>query len=133
MKRMLGLAAALGFMLTGWTGVASADPWKDESGHGRRGGWERGSDFPGRDHGWGRERRFEPREFRGRGYGYYREGRPRAYRRAYPVYGYSYRPSRRVYPRYGYSRPYRRIRYGYGPRYYGYGGYRPARGIYIRF
>ena len=30
-------------------------------------------------------------------------------------------------------RPYRRIRYGYGPRYYGYGGYRPARGIYIRF
>ncbi|MBY3597581.1 hypothetical protein [Rhizobium bangladeshense] len=33
--KLLTLAAAAGVALTAWTGNALADPWKDESGHGR--------------------------------------------------------------------------------------------------
>jgi hypothetical protein len=40
-----GILAALSVTLIGWTGTATADPWKDESGKGRwRGGYERGWD-----------------------------------------------------------------------------------------
>lgn len=70
--------------LAGWTGIASADPWKDESGKGReRGGYARSDDgYPGRGHGYGRERRFDPDAFPGRSYGY-RDDRPRrGWRRA---------------------------------------------------
>ncbi|YBV94617.1 hypothetical protein M1D80_01065 (plasmid) [Phyllobacteriaceae bacterium JZ32] len=34
--RTLGFITAVGVALTTWTGGATADPWKDESGHGRR-------------------------------------------------------------------------------------------------
>ncbi len=54
------MVAALCFaVLTGAVSTASADPWKDESGHGRRGGYERDYDFPGRGHAYARERRIE--------------------------------------------------------------------------
>jgi hypothetical protein len=104
--RILALMAALALAaLTAATTAASADPWKDESGHGR---WryERGDGFRDRD-AW-RERRFERRV-----YGYYGE---RPYRRAYrnpyyPAYGYYRRRAEprvvvryRQYPAYGYYR-----------------------------
>jgi hypothetical protein len=90
--RVLALTVAL---LTGTATSASADPWKDESGHGR---WryERNDGFRGRDH-W-RERR---------AYRYYGE---RPYRRAYRE-EYRYR-ARRAYrdPYAGLPRPmYRRF------------------------
>jgi hypothetical protein len=94
--RVLALAAALVVAaLTGAAAPASADPWKDESGHGR---WryERGDGLRGRDQ-W-RERR---------AYRYYGE---RPYRRAYRE-EYGYRP-RRAYrdPYAGLPRPvYRRF------------------------
>jgi hypothetical protein len=90
--RVLALTVAA---LTGTATSASADPWKDESGHGR---WryERNDGFRGRDH-W-RERR---------AYRYYGE---RPYRRAYRE-EYRYR-ARRAYrdPYAGLPRPmYRRF------------------------
>jgi hypothetical protein len=94
--RILALTAALALgALTAATTTASADPWKDESGHGR---WryERGDGLRGRE-AW-RERHFERRV-----YGYYGE-RPyrRAYRNSYyPAYGYYRgRPERRIVRRY---------------------------------
>ncbi len=56
MKTPNMLAALTFAILTGAASNASADPWKDESGHGRRGGYERGYDFPGRGHAYGRDR-----------------------------------------------------------------------------
>ena len=44
--KVLGWSAALCLVLFGWTGSASADPDKDESGKGRwRGGYERSSEY----------------------------------------------------------------------------------------
>jgi len=62
----LGLTAALSIALIGWTGSASADPWKDESGKGRwRGGYDRSYDHPGRSYSYGYERsRRERRAFK---------------------------------------------------------------------
>jgi hypothetical protein len=83
--RVLALTVALAVAaLTGTATSASADPWKDESGHGR---WryERSDGFRGRDH-W-RERR---------AYRYYGE---RPYRRAY-------REEYRYGPRRAYRDPY---------------------------
>jgi hypothetical protein len=60
--KVLGWTAAL--ILVGWTGNASADPDKDESGNGRwRGGYERNYDYPGRGAGYERPRR-ERRAFK---------------------------------------------------------------------
>jgi hypothetical protein len=110
--RVLALAAALAMaMLTGAATPAVADPWKDESGHGR---WryERGDGPRGRDH-W-RERR---------AYRYYGE---RPHRRAYR--------ERRYYPAYGYyrERPRRVYRKRYNPA-YGHYRRRAAPGVVIRF
>jgi hypothetical protein len=44
------IVLAVGFTLAGWSGLALADPGKDESGKGRRGGYERygyGGDWDG--------------------------------------------------------------------------------------
>ena len=50
MKPVMKLAAALSVTLVGMMGTASADPWKDESGHGKaRGSYERRWDGD-RDH-----------------------------------------------------------------------------------
>ena len=55
--KVLGWTALLSLILVGWTGSASADPWKDESGKGRwRGGYERSDDHPGRGDGYRRPR-----------------------------------------------------------------------------
>ena len=71
MKAMTKLAAALSVAFGGFVGTASADPWKDESGHGKwRSGHERGWDGDrehhrgwsrGRRHGWDRGERQGPR------------------------------------------------------------------------
>ncbi len=85
------LAAAVGVSLMASASVASADPWKDESGHGKH--WK----HEGRGEGWGhRGPRFGYDYGRPRGYGYYEERR-------------SYRGTR-----FGdYDRPRSRDRYGY--------------------
>ena len=55
--KIFGWTAALSLILVGWAGSASADPDKDESGHGRwRGGYERNYDGPRRGYGYGYER-----------------------------------------------------------------------------
>ncbi len=62
--KVLGWTAAMGLILVGWAGSASADPWKDESGKGRwRGGYERSYDGPGQGYGYDRPRR-ERRAFK---------------------------------------------------------------------
>jgi hypothetical protein len=105
--KILVLTTALAIAaLTGAAAPASADPWKDESGHGR---WryEREGGFDGRDH--RRERRF----FERRAYGYDGERAGwRAYRHR-PAHGYyRARPEPRVVYRYrevpadGYYYPY---------------------------
>ncbi|MEG9501061.1 MAG: hypothetical protein MIN69_04195 [Methylorubrum extorquens] len=65
--KTLMMAAAVGLSLFASAGTASADPWKDESGHGRWGRHE------GRGHGWGHHHRprFGHGYGRPRGYGYY--------------------------------------------------------------
>jgi hypothetical protein len=82
MRRAVRLTLAIGLSLSGWTGLALADPGKDESGKGReRGGYARhegGS--PGRNQSYGRELRFDPGEPRGRAYGS-RDDQPRRGRR----------------------------------------------------
>jgi hypothetical protein len=77
--KVLVLKAALALAVIIATPMgASADPWKDESGHGRwRGGYDRNDGYPGRGYGYGRERRFERNEFPGRAYGNYGERRQR--------------------------------------------------------
>jgi hypothetical protein len=64
--KVLGWTAALSLILVGWAGSASADPDKDESGHGRwRGGYVRGYDGPRRGYGYDYERpRRERRAFK---------------------------------------------------------------------
>ena len=57
MRSLAKLTAALAVAFLGFAGAASADPWKDESGHGkwRGGGDERGWDGDrGRHGGWDR-------------------------------------------------------------------------------
>ena len=64
--KVVGLTAAMGLILVGWAGGASADPDKDESGKGHwRGGYERRYDGPSRGYGYGYERpRRERRAFK---------------------------------------------------------------------
>jgi hypothetical protein len=70
MKGLL-IVAAVGFGLMASTGGAFADPWKDESGHGRFGGGKHG--------------RFDGHPGRGNAYGHYKQrygdgyGRSRGY------------------------------------------------------
>ncbi len=55
--RVFALAATLALGLAGWSGMAAADPDKDESGKGRwRGGYERGYVYQGQGYGYGYER-----------------------------------------------------------------------------
>jgi hypothetical protein len=55
--KALGWTAAMSLILIGWTGSASADPWKGESGKDhRRGGYERSYGGPARGYGYGYER-----------------------------------------------------------------------------
>jgi hypothetical protein len=62
--KIIGVTAALSIALIGWAGIASADPWKDESGKGRwRGGYERGDD-DWRGRGYYRDRRAYKEEYR---------------------------------------------------------------------
>jgi hypothetical protein len=64
------LAAALSMALVGMMGTASADPWKDESGHGKSRGsyerhWDRDRDHHrGRHHGWDRGERHGSARYR---------------------------------------------------------------------
>ena len=110
--KVLGWTAALSLILVGWAGSASADPWKDESGHGRwRGGYERGYDGPRRGYGYERPRR-ERRAFKEeyddgrckverkweRNGGYKEERKCRGGRRSPRGASYGYQP----YPSYGY-------------------------------
>jgi hypothetical protein len=69
----LFLSLLLSLVVGGWLGTAAADPWKDESGHGRwRGGYDRKDGHRGKSH-WGYDygrpywRDFD-RGYRGRGY-----------------------------------------------------------------
>ncbi|WP_462116922.1 hypothetical protein [Methylorubrum extorquens] len=81
------MIAAVTISLLGSVSTASADPWKDESGHGRFGGKHWKHEGRGHGHGWGHHRRhfsygYDRPRFHGgyrpsRGYGYY--GRPRGY------------------------------------------------------
>jgi hypothetical protein len=57
--KILGTMLAASIAMTGWIGVAAADPWKDESGNGRWSGrYERGGD-DWRPRRYYRERRYE--------------------------------------------------------------------------
>ena len=73
--KLLQITAVIALSMLGWSNVASADPWKDESGHGRRGGYGRFEEHHGRGHGYGRERHYRGGYGRPRGYGYYEERR----------------------------------------------------------
>lgn len=87
------LAAAVGVSLMASAGGASADPWKDESGHGRFGGGH-----------WKHERHGEGWGERGpRGRGYYEErGGYRGSRFDGPRFRDYDHPRFRGYDRYGY-------------------------------
>jgi hypothetical protein len=83
--KIISIATTLALATLAGATIASADPWKDESGNGRwRGGYERDDGYPGRGYGYGREHRFDRDEFPGRGYGYYGGRREqRAYKEEY--------------------------------------------------
>ena len=106
--KIFGWTAVLSLILVGWAGSASADPDKDESGHGRwRGGYERNYDGPRRGYGYGygsvpavsaaptsRSSTTASARLSASGVernGEYKEERKcRGGRRAYPAYGYRY-------------------------------------------
>ncbi len=73
--KVVVMAAVVGLGLLASAGTASADPWKDESGHGRWGGKHWKHEGRGHGHGWGRRHRHHGLHFGGygrpRGYGYY--------------------------------------------------------------
>jgi hypothetical protein len=63
--KTLGLMAAVSIALTTWVGGAAADPWKDESGHGRWiGRYEHREDYHPRRYYRERERYSYKEEFR---------------------------------------------------------------------
>ena len=51
--KVFAMVAAVGMGLLASMGTASADPWRDESGHGRWGGKHRKHEGRGHGHGWG--------------------------------------------------------------------------------
>ncbi|RWG45226.1 hypothetical protein [Mesorhizobium sp.] len=69
--KILGTMLAMSMAMTGCIGVAAADPWKDESGHGRwMGRYEQGGDYR-RTHRYYREHRYGRRAYKEE----YRRGR----------------------------------------------------------
>lgn len=73
--KVVVMAAVVGLGLLASAGTASADPWKDESGQGRRGGKHWKHEGRGHGHGWSHRHRHHGIHFGGygrpRGYGYY--------------------------------------------------------------